>query len=209
VVLIFFVRFSYACFLITSINCKYFQKDIQKVNSVDTVVVPTPEKVTDDSQTNSVDSFSINNVWNNYGDAGNQVSPEQLLVYAKTLIGTPYKYASVDPAEGLDCSGFITHVFNHFSINVPRSSVDFTNYGTTVNLADAETGNLILFTGTDTLSRIVGHMGIVTEIVDGELQFIHSTSGKAYSVTISKLNTYYKKRFVKVIRISYALSAKL
>lgn len=201
-VLIFFVRFSYACFLIISINCNYFPKDTQEINSVDTVVVPTPEKATDDSLTFSIDSFSIINVQN-------EVPPEQLLAYAKTLIGTPYKYASVDPAEGLDCSGFITHVFSHFSINVPRSSVDFTNYGTTVNLADAETGNLILFTGTDTLSKIVGHMGIVTEIVDGELQFIHSTSGKAYSVTISKLNAYYKKRFVKVIRISYALTAKL
>ncbi|QNA46403.1 C40 family peptidase [Lacibacter sediminis] len=179
------------------------------MNSVDTVVTPTPEKVTDDAQTNFVDSFSSNNVQNDFVDTGNEVSPGQLLAYAKTLIGTPHKYASVDPAEGLDCSGFITHVFNHFSINVPRSSIDFTNYGTTVNLADAETGDLILFTGTDTLSEVVGHMGIITEIVDGELQFIHSTSGKAYAVTISKLNPHYKKRFVKVIRISYALTGKL
>jgi hypothetical protein len=205
----FFVRFSYACFLITSISCNYFQDDRQEVNSADTVVVSTPEEIIGDSQTILIDPFTIKKAQDNYVDSGKQVSKEQLLAYAKTLIGTPYKYASLDPAEGLDCSGFITHVFNHFSINVPRSSVNFTNYGITVNLADAVTGDLILFTGTDTLSEVVGHMGIVTEVVDGGLQFIHSTSGKAYSVTISKLNPHYKKRFVKVIRISYVSNAKI
>jgi cell wall-associated NlpC family hydrolase len=179
------------------------------VNSVDTVIVSTSEELIGDYQTTSIDSFPISNIVNSYSDSGKEVSPQELLAYAKTLIGTPYKYASVDPAEGLDCSGFITHVFNHFSINVPRSSVDFTNYGTTVAAADAAAGNLILFTGTDTLSQVVGHMGIVTDVVDGELQFIHSTSGKAYSVTISKLNAHYKKRFVKVISISYAVPSNV
>jgi cell wall-associated NlpC family hydrolase len=202
------VRCSCACFLITFSSCNYFQEDTQNVNSVDTVVVSPPEEVIGEFQPASIDTSSLDNVLNNFVDSGKEVSREQLLAYAKTLIGTPYKYASVDPEEGLDCSGFITHVFNHFSIKVPRSSVDFTNYGITVNLADAETGDLILFTETDTLSKVVGHMGIVTEIVDGELQFIHSTSGKAYSVTISNLNPHYKKRFVKVIRISYYPAAK-
>lgn len=202
------MRIGYSCFLFTSINCNYFQEDKQEVNPADTVVVLNPEETIGDSTTILIDPFTIKKVPDNYVDSGKRVSQEQLLAYAKTLIGTPYKYASVDPAEGLDCSGFITHVFNHFSINVPRSSVDFTNYGITVDLAGAVTGDLILFTGTDTLSEIVGHMGIVTEVVDGELQFIHSTSGKAYSVTISKLNPHYKKRFVKVIRISYVANIR-
>lgn len=127
-------------------------------------------------------------------------SPEKIVSFAKTLIGVPYKYASSDPAQGFDCSGFITYVFNHFNIEVPRSSVDFTNVGTQVNLPDSKTGDLILFTGTDSLETKVGHMGIVTENTDS-LRFIHSTSGKKYGVTITALNEYYLKRFVKVIRI--------
>ena len=133
----------------------------------------------------------------------NGIFPDQLIAYAKTLIGTPYKYASTNPAEGLDCSGFITHVFNHFSIAVPRSSVDFTNYGETINEADAKPGDLILFTGTDSTVRVVGHMGIVTVNTGEEIYFIHSTSGKAYGVTITALNKYYRKRFVKIIRIPF------
>jgi NlpC/P60 family len=205
---LFFIRVVFACFLIPSISCNYFQEGTQEMSAADTVVVSNPEVIIGDSQTILIDPFTIKKV-PNYADSGKRVSQEQLLAYAKTLIGTPYKYASADPAQGLDCSGFITHVFNHFSINVPRSSIDFTNYGITVDLADAVTGDLILFTGTDTLSDVVGHMGIVTEVVDDELQFIHSTSGKAYSVTISKLNPHYKKRFVKVIRISYIANTKI
>ncbi len=126
--------------------------------------------------------------------------PAELVAFAKTLIGVPYKYASADPTEGFDCSGFITYVFNHFNIEVPRSSIDFTNVGTTIDKKTAQVGDLILFTGTDTLETQVGHMGIVTENADS-LRFIHSTSGKKYGVTITALNDYYLKRFVKVTRI--------
>lgn len=128
-----------------------------------------------------------------------KVSPAELVLYAKEFVGVPYKYASSDPQQGFDCSGFITYVFNHFGISVPRSSVDFTNVGTEVPKDKATTGDLILFTGTDSTVRIVGHMGIVTENND-TLRFIHSTSGKADGVTITALNNYYLGRFVKVVR---------
>ena len=130
----------------------------------------------------------------------NSITGRELVAYAKTLVGVPYLYASVDPAQGFDCSGFITYVFNHFQIAVPRSSVDFTNVGKPVDVHAAQEGDLILFTGTVDSIRIVGHMGIVTENVD-TLKFIHSTSGKANGVTISTLNEYYNKRFVKVVRV--------
>ena len=61
--------------------------------------------------------------------------------------------------------------------------------------------DLILFTGTDSTSTVVGHMGIITGNTNGEINFIHATSGKAYGVTISALNKYYQKRFVKINRI--------
>jgi len=125
----------------------------------------------------------------------------EIVEYAKTLIGTPYLYGSVDPAKGLDCSGFIDAVSNHFEIKVPRSSVEFTDLGTTIETNNAKPGDLILFTGTDTSKHVVGHIGIVTDNHDGEVEFIHSSSGKANGVTISELSGYYETRFVKVIRI--------
>lgn len=129
------------------------------------------------------------------------VTPQQLIAYATTLIGTPYKYGSTDPSVGFDCSGFITHVFNHFNIAVPRSSVDFTNMQKEVALTEAKPGDLILFTGTDSTIRTVGHMGIITSAGSDGVAFIHSTSGKMYGVTITQLNPYYMGRFMKVIHV--------
>jgi cell wall-associated NlpC family hydrolase len=133
--------------------------------------------------------------------ATGNIQPEAIVAFAETLIGTPYKYASTDPATGFDCSGFITYVFSHFGIKVPRSSIDFTNVGKEVAVPEAKRGDIILFTGTDSTERFVGHMGIVVSNQNGELQFIHSSSGKVYGVTVTPLNDYYKGRFVKVVRI--------
>lgn len=128
------------------------------------------------------------------------VQPLQVVAFAQMLIGTPYLYGSTDPKKGLDCSGFITYVFNHFNIAVPRSSIDFTNLGKEVSAADAKEGDLILFTGTDSTERFVGHMGIVVSNSD-TLRFIHSSSGKAAGVTVTPLNRYYQGRYVKTVRV--------
>lgn len=116
-----------------------------------------------------------------------KLNASQLVSFAKTQLGIPYKYASADPSQGFDCSGFITYVFNHFDVDVPRSSIDFTNVGEDVSLQQALPGDLILFTGTDSLIKEVGHMGIITDNKDGKLEFIHSTSGKQKAVVITRL----------------------
>lgn len=128
-------------------------------------------------------------------------SPAELVKYAETLIGIPYLYGSTDPQQGFDCSGFITYVFNHFNITVPRSSIEFTNVATEVPVEKSKPGDLILFTGTDSTERSVGHMGIIISNDSIQTLFIHSTSGKANGVTITPLNNYYKGRFMKVIRV--------
>jgi cell wall-associated NlpC family hydrolase len=129
------------------------------------------------------------------------VQPDALMRFAESQLGVPYKYASSNPKTGFDCSGFITYVFNHFGIAVPRSSIDFTNVGKTVTVEEARRGDIILFTGTDSTEKFIGHMGLVTENNGSELQFIHSSSGKAMGVTVTPLNEYYKKRFVRISRI--------
>lgn len=185
---------SLIVFYCTSVN-KTEQEQIKDIASTDTVKPLPPEEpviVTDTTLTPLVNGKAI--------DTKN-VSPTELLAFARTQIGVPYLYASTDPAKGFDCSGFITYVFNHFNIAVPRSSVDFTNYGNEVSIAQSQPGDLILFTGTDSTDRTVGHMGIVEHPASDTLRFIHSSSGKANGVVITELGDYYKSRFVKVIRI--------
>ncbi len=126
--------------------------------------------------------------------------PTEVMAFAESLMGIPYVWGSTNPQVGFDCSGFITHVFSHFGINVPRSSVDFTHVGKTIDLENAKRGDIILFTGTNPQERFVGHMGLIVSNTDS-LRFIHSTSGKAKSVTISPMSKSYVTRFVKTIRI--------
>ena len=130
-----------------------------------------------------------------------KVSPEELVTFAETLTGIKYKYGSADKETGFDCSGFINYVFNHFNIKVPRSSVEFTNAGTTIYPDDSKTGDIILFTGTDTSGWIVGHMGIITQNDEGRIKFIHAASGNNKGVMISGMSNYFITRFVKVIRV--------
>ncbi len=129
------------------------------------------------------------------------VQPEEVVEFAKSLIGVKYQYGSTDPKVGFDCSGFITYVFSHFNIKVPRSSIDFTQVGKTVYMDSAKAGDIILFTGTDSTERFVGHMGIITSNQSGQLEFIHSTSGKQMGVTITPLSRYYLGRFMRIARI--------
>ena len=129
------------------------------------------------------------------------VAAVKIVAFAKTLIGTPYRFGCTAPSTGFDCSGFITYVFNHFEIEVPRSSVDFTHAGTTIALADARAGDLILFTGTNCQTHTVGHIGLVIENSASGLSFIHASSGTDYAVIVTTLNEGYKARFVKVVRM--------
>jgi cell wall-associated NlpC family hydrolase len=133
--------------------------------------------------------------------ATGNVTPEQVLTFAHSLTGVPYKYGSIDPTQGFDCSGFITYVFNHFGIAVPRTSIDFTYVNHAIDIKDARAGDLILFTGTDSTKRQVGHMGIITSAESEEVTFIHSTSGKDNGVTETHLKPYYMGRYLKTIRI--------
>lgn len=126
-----------------------------------------------------------------------------LLYFAKQQLGTPYKYASSDPKNGgLDCSGFVYYVFQHFKVAVPRSSRDYMNYGETVDTRHAERGDVIVFTGTDANQKTGGHVGIILDNNRDDITFIHGSSGKAKGVTISKLSdAYYSQRFLKIVRV--------
>lgn len=129
------------------------------------------------------------------------LTPDKLVAFAKSLKGIKYKYGASHPKLGFDCSGFVNYVFKNFSINVPRSSASFKNHGRTISLKEAKQGDLILFTGPNAQKKTIGHIGIITSPAGEPIHFIHSTSGKAYSVTETPFNESYKRRFVKVIRV--------
>lgn len=130
------------------------------------------------------------------------VSASEFVSYAMTLKGTPYSYGSADPAYGVDCSGFITHVFNHFNIQVPRRAFDFKNAEKKVKMNEAKPGDLILFSGSDIMQKTPGHMGIISSRRGKDIEFIHSSSGMTGGVKTTLLsNAYFKSRVLEVVRV--------
>lgn len=121
--------------------------------------------------------------------------------FAMNYLGTPYRYASIDPEKGFDCSGFVHFVFKNFDINVPHSSKAFNAVGTDVKPKDFKVGDVLVFYGYRNASQI-GHVGIICEANGMNSKFIHSSSGKVKGVIISELNSQtYSKRFYKCVDI--------
>jgi len=134
------------------------------------------------------------------------LNKDSLLNYCNQFIGTKYKYASINPKVGFDCSGFVFYIFNHFHIKVPRSSIDYLNTGKTIHPDSFKVGDVIVFTGTNSKNRTPGHVGIVISKAGEELTFIHSSSNKKHSgikISTYKDSPYYEKRFLKIVRITY------
>jgi lipoprotein Spr len=132
------------------------------------------------------------------------VRADTLVALAKTQLGKNYCYAVANPEKGFDCSGFVYFVFQSFKINVPRSSKEYKNYGKKVPIDSARAGDVIVFTGTNARRRSPGHVGIVIKCENGIPTFIHSSSGKKKGVIVSDFDEspYYKKRFIKIVRVA-------
>jgi len=124
-----------------------------------------------------------------------------LIEFAKKQMGIPYRRAGTDPKKGFDCSGFVRYVFNHFNLDLPRSSRDYKTLGTALKPEEFKVGDILVFYGYKD-SKHIGHVGIICEADGMNSKFIHASSGKAMCVTISNLSSEgYKKRFYKCIDV--------
>jgi cell wall-associated NlpC family hydrolase len=124
---------------------------------------------------------------------------DSIVTYAEQFVGTPYLWGG-ESTSGFDCSGFVLYVFKKFGIKLPHSSRAMGDLGMMKDKDCAETGDIILFKGTQ--SSTIGHVGIVFENPDGNIIFIHASSSRGGGVKISNLTDgYYTQRFVKVVDI--------
>jgi cell wall-associated NlpC family hydrolase len=128
---------------------------------------------------------------------------DSIVSFAAQYVGTPYVYAGVTE-KGFDCTGFVYFVFKHFGITTSRSSSGYEDAGECVENDCSQPGDIILFTGTNSEIRKVGHAGIIYRNDNGTIDFIHSSSSKNhFGVTITRFNDSagYQKRFLRIITI--------
>src|SRR5690606_34455528 len=119
---------------------------------------------------------------------------EQLINVAKDYKGTKYVWGGMS-RSGMDCSGFVKTAFDTFDINLPRTSREMSKTGERINKSEAQPGDLIFFKNGG--SRVINHVGIIIEVNDGEIKFIHSASSKGVSIN-STNDTYYKRNFTQI-----------
>lgn len=129
------------------------------------------------------------------------IDRDSIISYAKQYLGIHYLYAGNDPKKGFDCSGFVNYVFKHFDVSVPRSSSGYKNLGVSKKPEDFKVGDVLVFYGYKNRT-VVGHVGIICEANGMSSKFIHASSGKAGSVTISDLDSdHYSKRYYKCVDV--------
>jgi cell wall-associated NlpC family hydrolase len=108
---------------------------------------------------------------------------------AKKHLGKPYRYGATGP-KSFDCSGFVYAVHKRIGVTIPRTSLSQSRIrGKKLSKSELKEGDMLFF---DTsLKGHINHSGIYL----GNGKFIHASSGKAHSVTISSLNGWYKNKF--------------
>lgn len=72
---------------------------------------------------------------------------QQIVDYACQFIGNPYVWGGTSLTNGADCSGFVQSVYEHFGINLPRTTWDQEYSGTGISYEEAMPGDLILYEG--------------------------------------------------------------
>lgn len=126
---------------------------------------------------------------------------DQLLDYAKTFIGVPYRLGASGP-ELFDCSGFTSYVFREFGYNLPHNSVmQFRDSQPVESFSDLRKGDLVFFGARNNI-RSIGHVGIVVDVdLDhGMFRFIHASTSNGVEIQRST-QPYFMMRYMGAGRV--------
>lgn len=125
---------------------------------------------------------------------GDTEPARDILSYAYTLLGTPYRSGGTGP-KGFDCSGFVYHVMGKFGVSLPRTSQEQFKCGEAVEKGELQPGDLVFFT---TYGPGATHVGIYT----GSDSFIHSSSPRSGGVITTPMSDgYYSTRYLGARRV--------
>jgi cell wall-associated NlpC family hydrolase len=143
-----------------------------------------------------VSLFSFSQEIDKCDDAKNIESPNvfnQVIEYAQSKIGLRYG------RNGFDCSGLVAKAFNTIGVELPHSSKMQSKLGQKVAKTEAKPGDLIFFSSPRSGKKKVGHVGIVTEVTNNVVHFVHAAVKGG--IMISKLTeSYYQKHFISIKR---------
>jgi len=121
----------------------------------------------------------------------------ELVDFATENLGVKYRYGGTTKA-GMDCSGLVFTTFNNFDISLPRTSAAMATQGEKISIKKAQVGDLIFFKTNG--SKNINHVGIITEVLNDSIKFIHSSTQKGVIIS-STAEAYYDKSFAQINRV--------
>jgi cell wall-associated NlpC family hydrolase len=121
---------------------------------------------------------------------------QQMVDFAMQFLGQPYVWAGNQPG-GFDCSGLTQYVVsNILGIDITHSSELQYGYGTPIDTANLQAGDLVFFA--NTYAAGITHVGIYI----GDGTFIHAEN-PGTGVVISSLNdSYYSAHYAGARRLT-------
>jgi lipoprotein Spr len=122
---------------------------------------------------------------------------KQLINSASDNLGVGYRPGGTTKS-GFDCSGLVYSTFKKFDITLPRSSHEMATVGSKVDLSNAKKGDLIFFINRG--QRRINHVGMVVEVNNDEVKFIHSSTQSGVIISSTK-EPYYNRTFVQINRV--------
>lgn len=120
---------------------------------------------------------------------------------AQKYHGTRYKYASVDPKNGFDCSGLVHFCGKKNGLELSRSSKALSVSGKKIPWKQARRGDLMIFG----FSNRIEHVGIVTKNNSDGLFIVHATTQRGVITENVLVSSYWKKRILYAIDLSSLL----
>ena len=126
---------------------------------------------------------------------------DELLDYAKTFIGVPYRLGASGP-ERFDCSGFTSYVFREFGYDLPHNSTrQFRDCVPVESFSELRKGDLVFFGARNNI-RNIGHVGIVVDVdlERGMFRFIHASSSNGVEIQRST-SPYFMMRYMGAGRV--------
>ena len=103
---------------------------------------------TDSSSTTTTDTSGSNGLTGGQNPSYTTgVSGSDVVSYAGNFVGNPYVYGGNSLTSGTDCSGFVSLVYQHFGVSLPRSSYALQSSGQAVSYENAQPGDIICYPG--------------------------------------------------------------
>ena len=127
----------------------------------------------------------------------NEELADELIRMASDNLGIGYRSGGTNK-NGFDCSGLMYATFSSLDIKLPRSSQEMATIGTVIDVNQAQKGDLIFFKTRG--GNQINHVGMVVEVNEGEIRFIHSATHGGVIISSTK-EKYYEKNFTQINRV--------